>query len=177
MARKKKKVKRFRAVTAVKEMARERVGEPPAGQIVVEKKKKPEKHKPTLGKLLSEPEWRKRQILTGQLNAAATVVLFCKKTVQLAPLAVLQPCHVWKLLAGVAVRVTAVPIVNWKLQMDPALQLIPTGELKTFPLVPVTVTVRVGCAPAGVHPEAAGPFTVTGTELLTTSLGLSWKVA
>jgi hypothetical protein len=56
LARKKKKVKRFRAVTAVKELARERVGEPPAGQIVVEKKKKPEKHKPTLGKLLSESE-------------------------------------------------------------------------------------------------------------------------
>jgi hypothetical protein len=51
MARK-KKAKRFRAVTAVKELARERVGAPPAGQIVVEKKKKPEKHKPTLGKLL-----------------------------------------------------------------------------------------------------------------------------
>ena len=37
MARK-KKAKRFRAVTAVKELARERVGAPPAGQIVVEKK-------------------------------------------------------------------------------------------------------------------------------------------
>ena len=49
---KKKKAKRFRAVTAVKELARESVGAPPAGQIVVEKKKKPEKHKPTLGKLL-----------------------------------------------------------------------------------------------------------------------------
>jgi hypothetical protein len=56
MARKKKKVKRFRAVTAVKELARERVGEPPAGQIVVEKKKKPEKYKPTLGKLLEGSE-------------------------------------------------------------------------------------------------------------------------
>jgi hypothetical protein len=52
----KKKVKRFRAVTAVKELARERVGAPPAGQIVVEKKKKPEKHKPTLGKMLEEGE-------------------------------------------------------------------------------------------------------------------------
>jgi hypothetical protein len=52
----KKKRKRFQAVTAVKELARERVGAPPAGQIVVEKKKKPEKHKPTLGKLLNEPE-------------------------------------------------------------------------------------------------------------------------
>ena len=55
MARK-KKVKRFRAVTAVKELARERVGEPPAGQIVVEKKKKPEKHKATLRDLLTEGE-------------------------------------------------------------------------------------------------------------------------
>jgi hypothetical protein len=52
----KKKAKRFRAVTAVKELARERVGAPPAGQIVIEKKKKPEKHKPTLGKLLEEGE-------------------------------------------------------------------------------------------------------------------------
>jgi hypothetical protein len=48
----KKKRKRFEAVTAVRELARERVGAPPAGQIVVEKKKKPEKHKPTLRKLL-----------------------------------------------------------------------------------------------------------------------------
>jgi hypothetical protein len=52
----KKKVKRFRAVTAVKELARERVGAPPAGKIVVEKKKKAEKHKPTLGKMLEEGE-------------------------------------------------------------------------------------------------------------------------
>ena len=55
MARK-KKVKRFSAVTAVKELARERVGSPPAEKIVLEKKKKPEKHKPTLEKLLNEPE-------------------------------------------------------------------------------------------------------------------------
>jgi hypothetical protein len=53
MARK-RKPKRFQAVTAVKELARERVGRPPAGKIVVEKKKKPETHKPTLGKLLEE---------------------------------------------------------------------------------------------------------------------------
>jgi len=53
MARK-KKAKRFRAVTAVKELARERVGAPPAGQVVIEKKKKPEKYKPTLGKLIEE---------------------------------------------------------------------------------------------------------------------------
>ena len=53
MTRRKKK-KRFQAVTAVKELARERVGSPPAGQIVIEKKKKPPKHKPTLEKLLDE---------------------------------------------------------------------------------------------------------------------------
>lgn len=55
MARK-KKLKRFRAVTAVKELARERVGTPPAGKIVVEKKKKQEKHKPTLSRLLTDSE-------------------------------------------------------------------------------------------------------------------------
>jgi len=54
MARK-KAPKRFRAVTAVKELARERVGTPPAAKIVIEKKKKPEKYKATLKKLL-EPE-------------------------------------------------------------------------------------------------------------------------
>ncbi len=54
MARKKKRKKPFRAVTAVKELARERVGSPPSGKIVLEKKKKPEKHKPTLGKMLED---------------------------------------------------------------------------------------------------------------------------
>jgi hypothetical protein len=53
---KKKKPKRFRAVTAVKELARERVGTPPAGQIVIEKKKKPEKYKPSLSKLLEDEQ-------------------------------------------------------------------------------------------------------------------------
>jgi hypothetical protein len=55
MSRRKKR-KRFQAVTAVKELARERVGTPPPAKILVEKKKKPEKHKPTLGKLLGEAE-------------------------------------------------------------------------------------------------------------------------
>ena len=55
MARK-KKLKRFRAVTAVKELARERIGQPPSEKIVVEKKKKPEKHKPTLNTLLGEAD-------------------------------------------------------------------------------------------------------------------------
>jgi hypothetical protein len=54
MARK-KKIKRFRAVTAVKEMARERIGIPPPTQVVPDRKKrKKEKHRPTLGKLLGE---------------------------------------------------------------------------------------------------------------------------
>jgi hypothetical protein len=52
----KKKIKRFRAVTAVKDLARERIGAPPAGKIVVEKKKKPEKHKPTMSNLLDETD-------------------------------------------------------------------------------------------------------------------------
>jgi hypothetical protein len=55
MVRRKKK-KPFRAVKAVKELARERVGTPPAEKIVPQKKRKAEKHKPTLGKLLGEAE-------------------------------------------------------------------------------------------------------------------------
>jgi hypothetical protein len=55
MARK-KKVKQFRAVQAVKELARERVGTPPAEKVVPHKKKSPAKHKPTLGTLLGEVE-------------------------------------------------------------------------------------------------------------------------
>jgi len=53
---KKRKKKTFSAVTAVKELARERVGAPPPEKIVIEKKKKPEKHKPTLTRLLGETE-------------------------------------------------------------------------------------------------------------------------
>jgi hypothetical protein len=55
MARK-KKAKRFRAVQAVKELARERLGAPPAAKVVPHKKKDPQKHKLTLGKLLSDGE-------------------------------------------------------------------------------------------------------------------------
>lgn len=50
----KKKKKPFRAVQAVKELARERVGAPPAQKIVPNKKSRKEKHKSTLGTLLSE---------------------------------------------------------------------------------------------------------------------------
>jgi hypothetical protein len=59
MAKTKKKKKAFRAVTAVKTLARERIGEPRPGQIVLDSKKKAkttEKHKPTLGQLLKENE-------------------------------------------------------------------------------------------------------------------------
>jgi hypothetical protein len=52
MARKRKK---FRKVEAVKALARERVGTPPASQVVPDGRKKPQKHKPTLEKLL-DPE-------------------------------------------------------------------------------------------------------------------------
>ena len=52
----KKKPKRFRAVTAVKELARERVGRPPTEKIVPNKKKSAEKHKATLAKLLRTGE-------------------------------------------------------------------------------------------------------------------------
>jgi hypothetical protein len=50
----KKKVKKFRAVEAVKAMARERIGTPKASRIVLDRKKKSEKHKPTLGELLGD---------------------------------------------------------------------------------------------------------------------------
>lgn len=50
----KKKPRRFQAVTAVKELARERVGMPPAAKVVPNKKKQREKYKPTLPKLLDE---------------------------------------------------------------------------------------------------------------------------
>lgn len=55
MARK-KKIKRFQAVQAVKELARERLGAPPALKVVPHKKKNPAKHKPTLGKLIDEDD-------------------------------------------------------------------------------------------------------------------------
>jgi hypothetical protein len=50
----KKKVKKFRAVEAVKAMARERIGTPKASRVVIDRKKKEEKHKPTLGELLGD---------------------------------------------------------------------------------------------------------------------------
>jgi hypothetical protein len=52
----KKKLKKFRAVEAVKALARERIGAPKASQVVVGRKKKDEKHKPTLENLLNEQD-------------------------------------------------------------------------------------------------------------------------
>jgi hypothetical protein len=52
MARKRKS-RPFRAVKAVKELARERVGAPRPERVVPDKKKESgERHKPTLGKML-----------------------------------------------------------------------------------------------------------------------------
>jgi len=53
MPRKRKK-KIFSAAKVVREMARERVGSPKPSQLIAAKKSKPEKHKPTLGKLLED---------------------------------------------------------------------------------------------------------------------------
>jgi hypothetical protein len=50
----KKRVKPFRAVKAVKALARERIGSPRPTVVVPGRKKKKEKHKSTLGKLLTE---------------------------------------------------------------------------------------------------------------------------
>ncbi len=53
MPRKRKK-KVFSAGKMVREMARERVGSPKPSTLVPGKKKNGDKHKPTLGKLLSD---------------------------------------------------------------------------------------------------------------------------
>ena len=56
---KKKKPKKFSAVQAVKEMARERIGAPGTEQVVPDLKKKrksSEKYKPTLRQMLQEGE-------------------------------------------------------------------------------------------------------------------------
>jgi hypothetical protein len=51
---KKRKLKRFNAVEAVKALARERLGAPPPSQVVPNRKKRQEKHKPTLEKILEQ---------------------------------------------------------------------------------------------------------------------------
>jgi len=50
-----KKPKRFRAVEAVKAMARERIGTPPASRVIPNRKKrKKQKHRPTLEDLVDD---------------------------------------------------------------------------------------------------------------------------
>lgn len=44
----KKRIKKFQAVQAVKDLARDRIGSPPPGRLVPNKKKKREKYKPNL---------------------------------------------------------------------------------------------------------------------------------
>jgi len=51
---KKKKVKPFRATTAVKALAREKIGAPPPSRAEIPAKRKPPRHKPTLPEMLSE---------------------------------------------------------------------------------------------------------------------------
>jgi hypothetical protein len=54
---KKKKIRRFRAATEVKSLARDVLGTPPPVRRAENKKHdKKQKHKPTLGKLLSDPD-------------------------------------------------------------------------------------------------------------------------
>ena len=59
MPAKKKRKKAFGAVQAVKEMARERIGSPKAVQVIpdIKKKRKQEKHKPTLKTLLEQDRY------------------------------------------------------------------------------------------------------------------------
>ena len=59
MAAKKKKIKGFSAVQAVKEMSRDRIGTLPVSRVVPDRKKKLEtskKHKPSLEKLVEGAE-------------------------------------------------------------------------------------------------------------------------
>ena len=59
MAKKKRKPKKFRAVDAVKALARVQIGAAglPAGRVVPDRReKKTDKHKPTLGKMLEQEQ-------------------------------------------------------------------------------------------------------------------------
>ena len=53
----KRKLRKFSKVEAVKALARERIGAPPSSRVVPDRKKKAaENRKPTLGELLNEAE-------------------------------------------------------------------------------------------------------------------------
>jgi hypothetical protein len=55
MANKKRKPKKFNAVKAVKAMARAQIGMTPGSRVVADgRKRKTDKHKPTLSKLLED---------------------------------------------------------------------------------------------------------------------------
>jgi len=58
MSNRQKKPKRFRAVEAVKALARERIGSPPPERVAEGKKQKKEKHKPKLQELLDAGDYR-----------------------------------------------------------------------------------------------------------------------
>jgi hypothetical protein len=108
------------------------------------------------------------------------VTLFSRTTVQLSPLAELQPFQVTELElpVGVPDRTIVAPVVNAALQVDGDEQSIPEGKLVTVPVaVPLKLTVKIGCGPAGVHPELAGPSTVIADELLTTRFEPSSRLA
>jgi hypothetical protein len=52
----KKPQKKFRSVEAVKALARERIGTPPTSKVVPNRKRMPDKHKPTLEQMLEEKD-------------------------------------------------------------------------------------------------------------------------
>lgn len=88
-----------------------------------------------------------------ELKVAVTEVLAFKVTVQVF-VPVQPPDHPAKLepVAGVAVRVTAVPALKLAEHVVP--QLMPLGLLVTVPLpVPARVTLKLGCA--GAVPKVA----------------------
>ena len=91
----------------------------------------------------------------------------------LAPLVEVQPLQPANVdePVGVAVKTMVEPVVNCSLQEEGEEQLMPPV---TVPVpLPAKSSVRIGCGPAGVQPELAGPSTVMVAELLDTRLGLS----
>ena len=103
--------------------------------------------------------------------------MFSRMTVQtelLEPLVELHPDQLAKAEPPVAAAVNVIvdPVANWLLHEDGEEQLIAGPVTVPVPL-PAKLMVRIGCGPAGVHPELAGPFTTMCAKLLVTRLGLS----
>jgi hypothetical protein len=91
------------------------------------------------------------------LKVTVTVRLLFKVTVHTCPVTVSQPDQLPNVdpVLGVAVSVTAVPLVKLPLHAD--VQLMPDGELVTVPLpTPKKATVRIGDVPP---PKPGQPFT------------------